>query len=359
MKATKKLCGKVGGSFSKIVFLQKICLLCSRFHNFEKNQIVLINMPTFRKYARTRKSLLAFLIAFSSLFAVSSAFADKPFSNSHITEVNDLKIHYRQWLPEGAEKKGSFFLIHGFGASTFSWEKAAERLQGKGYEVVAVDVPPFGYSDKSPTINQSFTAHAEMIHGLMQQNFPDRKWHLAGHSMGGGVAQAFALLFPETLESVTFVSAVIFTEIHSGEAYGQFLLRILPWRYVLGALAEEWFLTSGRIEAMLESAYGSSPTQKQVEAYLQPLKEPGTARAILGAAGHRNELHDLDAADLELPSLAIWGDEDTWVSLESRQKALDRIPGIEIKVLEGVGHNPMETHPEEFMKTWWEFIQGL
>ncbi len=311
------------------------------------------------KYLYIPKCFQAFLFAILIIFSGSHSLAKKPFSNSYFTEVNDLKIHYRHWLPEEGEKKGSFFLVHGFGASTFSWEETAEKLQDKGYEVVAIDVPPFGYSDKSPTINQSFTAHAELIHGLMQQNFPERKWHLAGHSMGGGVAQAFALLFPETLERVTFVAAALFTEIHAGEAYGQFLLRLLPWRYVMGALAEEWLLTSGRIERMLESAYGSSPTQKQVDAYLQPLKEPGTARAILGAASHRKELHDLDAADLEVPSIAIWGDEDSWVSLDSRQKALDHIPGIQIKTMEGVGHNPMETHPEGFMEIWWEFIQGL
>lgn len=290
-------------------------------------------------------------------FILSSACGQGyPFENSRLSRVDDLRIHYRYWEGAGAQSKGSCLLVHGFGGSTFSWEAVADSLHRLGYEVVAIDIPPFGYSDKSHRINQSVTAHAQRIHKFIHQEFPGRCWHFAGHSMGGAVVQAYALMFPEDLTSVTFVAAALFTELPRVERTVHFLLRLSPVRYVAGELAEEWLLTYGRLERLLESAYGVAPDRQQVLAYLDPLTVPGTARAILSAAAFHKEIKKLDAANLEVRSIAIWGDADTWVGHRSKLPALDRMSETELVLLEGVGHNPMETHFDEMMEAWLPFL---
>ncbi len=92
-------------------------------------------------------------------------------------------------------------------------------------------------------------------------------------------------------------------------------------------------------------------------AYLQPLIIPGTARAILSSPVYYREVESLNAADLAVPAKAIWGDADDWVSWESQKDIMERMPGIDLFLLEGVGHNPMETHFEEFMNAWLPFIR--
>ena len=134
------------------------------------------------------------------------------------------------------------------------------------------------------------------------------------------------------------------------------MLRLSPLRFIMGEFAEEWVIRPAVVERMLTSAYGQAPDKEQVRAYWLPLKVPGTARAILSAASYHEELNTLHARDLPMPSTAIWGLEDAWVSYQQRKHILEMMPSTRLVLLEGVGHNPMETHFEQFMEAWLRFI---
>lgn len=299
---------------------------------------------------------IVFALIITVLSGTAMAF---PFGNSHQVYIDDVRIHYRYWPVSDEELKGSFLLVHGFGGSTFSWQEVADSLQNLGYAVIAVDMPPFGYSDKSSRINQSVTAHAERLHRLIQSEFPGRTWHLAGHSMGGAVVQAYALMYPDDLQTVTFVAGALFSRISEAGQHVNFLLRLSPLRFVLGELAEQWFINNNRIEQLLESAYGKPPTEEQVNAYLQPLRIPGTARAILSSAAYYHELQSLEANALQVPAIAIWGEEDTWVSYKGRKSVIEQMQNLQLVLLEDTGHNPMETHLDAFMEAWLTALQDM
>ncbi len=280
-----------------------------------------------------------------------------PFDNSGVATVEGIQIHYRLWEVEGRPARGSVFLVHGFAASTISWDQVADSLNQTGYEVVAVDVPPFGYSDKSHRMNQSITAHARRFHQLIQEVFPGREWHMAGHSMGGGIVQAYALMYPDDLLCVTFVAASLFDKLPGTPHAVNPLLRFSTVRFVIGEVARVWYIGPRRVESLLASAYGIEPTKEQVSGYLQPLLAPGMAMALLSSAFHYFEIADLDASGLQIPALAIWGDSDNWVPHKSRQHILKKMPETELILLNGAGHIPMETHPEDFMQAWLPFIR--
>lgn len=282
--------------------------------------------------------------------------AQVPYPNSAFADVNGVRLHYRHWKVHPGDALGSIIMIHGFGGSTFSWQIVADSLNMLGYEVVAVDMPPFGYSDKSHRLNRSVTAQADHLQELIRQEFPGRKWYMAGHSMGGAIVQAYALCYPDDLHSVTFVAPALFSQIRITENPARLLLRLSPMHFILGELAEEWFIRERRIENLLKSAYGMEPTAQQVQAYLEPLAYPGTARAILSSATYNQELYELDASDLEVPAIAIWGDADSWVPHTSRKRALKKMPGVDLVLMENVGHNPMETHPKDFINIWLAFL---
>ncbi len=50
------------------------------------------------------------------------------------------------YLSYGEPKNQPILLIHGTGANAFIWEKTSTFLASQGYYVVAIDVPPFGWS---------------------------------------------------------------------------------------------------------------------------------------------------------------------------------------------------------------------
>ena len=288
--------------------------------------------------------------------------AQLPFENSRFAEVDGERIHYRVWeAAEGSpgSRAAGVVLIHGFGASTYSWQQVADSLSQSGFQVIAVDMPPFGYSTKTPGINQSFTAHAMRLHRLLHEHFPGKNWHLAGHSMGGGVAQAYSLMYPQDLESVTFVAAALFTRLPHNDHSVNLLLRLSPLRIIFGEFIQEWLINESLIERLLSSAYGRTPEPDQVRAYLEPLLLPGTMRAILSAPAYHRELKRLKAPDLELPSLAIWGEDDSWVPFSGRKPALESMKDTELVLIKGAGHNPMETHFREFMGVWLPFLENF
>ena len=300
--------------------------------------------------------VLLFLLAGSHTKLVSQSL---PFSNSHFITIDGLKLHYRLWNVEEENIRGNVFMVHGFGGSTFSWEEVADSLSQLGYRAVAVDVPPFGYSDRSPRQNQSITYRAALLNAFLSQQFPGEKWHLAGHSMGGAIVQAMALLYPENFRSVNFVGATLFTSINPQERQLPLVFRIPGATAFMGNIAESWIITPGRVEGLIESAYGQKPTPSQIRAYLEPLSIPGTARAILNAARYYDEIHQLEASDLSIPAIAIWGADDSWVSFESRQPVVEQIKGLELFIMDDTGHNPMETHFKDFMDIYLVFLNNL
>lgn len=299
------------------------------------------------------------LVIVSLLFSGSLKAGRPVFSNSSFARVDGLKLHYRIWEPGVETAKGHVLMVHGFSGSTFSWQQAADSLSRAGYFAVAVDVPPFGYSDRAPRQNQSVTARAKLLHNFLQQEFPGTAWHLAGHSMGGGIVQAMALMYPESYESVTLVAPSLFSRIQKGRASPPAWMLIPGLTTFAGNLAESWFITRARIEELLTSAYGATPDNKQVEGYLKPLLIPGTARGILHAQRFREEIAEPDIATLFVPALAIWGENDTWVPLQSRKHILEKAPEITLSVINDAGHNPMETHMGEFMSLWLHFLNNL
>jgi 2-hydroxy-6-oxonona-2,4-dienedioate hydrolase len=299
------------------------------------------------------------IIFLNLLLWVSITMGNLPFPNSHISEVDGVKLHYRLWEPVDGLPKGNVLMVHGFSGSTFSWQQTADSLSKVGYRAVAVDVPPFGFSDRAPRQNHSVTARASLLIAFLEQEFPGTTWHLAGHSMGGGIIQAMALMEPSLFESVNFVAAALFSSIKPGSRQSPMWMSIPGLTAFAGNIAESWVINRSRIEQLLASAYGQNPSPEQVDGYLKPLQVPGTARGILHMQRFNRELTELDAKTLSIPALAIWGENDTWVSLQSRSNVLEQIPGVQLKVIEQAGHNPMETHFKEFIRIYLAFLNNL
>jgi pimeloyl-ACP methyl ester carboxylesterase len=280
-----------------------------------------------------------------------------PYANSQVAVIDGVRLHYRIW-PAGEEvRQGTVLLVHGFSGSTYSWSKTAPVLREEGFEVIAIDIPPFGYSDKSPRQNASNSARAALLKQWQDSLFPGRSWHLVGHSMGAGIVEALALMYPGQTLSAVFVAGAVFSELKkAAEPQNQSLLRFRSVQTMIGKLAEVHYITPRRIGKLLQSAYGAQPDTEAIMAYYRPLQIPGTARAILATSVNSFEIDDLSAKELQPPLLGIWGENDTWVPLQGRQKVLDQMPGMRIELIPGAGHNPMETHPEPFNKILLEFL---
>lgn len=292
-----------------------------------------------------------------------------PFPNSMFIEVDGASIHYRYFGPDTEEPRANVALIHGFCGSTFSWRKQIDALTGLGYRVCAVDLPSFGYSDRSPDVDHSATARANYVWGALSHAAeaksiaPEEPWVVVGHSMGGGVITAMANVAPERTAGVVYVDGGGWRPPRTSAPAPSISARVRtaamgfgPLRRWVEVYAQYAAFTEDNIRTLLTSAFGETPDDEAVKGYLDALKVPRTASSILDQWRNRGDGTSYDASKIEAPVLIIWGSEDTWVSIENGERLHKAIEGSEMHVIDGAGHNVMETHELRFNTTLLAFL---
>jgi pimeloyl-ACP methyl ester carboxylesterase len=283
----------------------------------------------------------------------------KPFSNSHFIVVDSVSFHYRTWNSEKQPSKGRILLIHGFVGSTFCWRENTETLAGEGYEVVAVDLPGAGYSDRDLRINQSQSNRARMLWDFLTalDRSDTTRWNIVGHSMGGGTAEAMALLNPRRIKSLAIVDGMVF--LRNKNVNGSFvaMTQIKETNKVLVAITKKEVIDFNKLQKMLKSLYGYLPDSSVVEGYLSPLRINGSAECMLNVFANAKEVQHLHSdAIAGMPVLVIWGKKDRTIRLFSARKFINAYPSIDLKIIQGARHSPMETHPEIFNTHLLEFL---
>jgi pimeloyl-ACP methyl ester carboxylesterase len=319
-------------------------------------------MRILQKIALMKYPVLLFLLLMSSFVSGSVPYGDipaKPFENSNFAVIDSLRIHYRTWNTEIKNPKGKVLLIHGFCGSTFCWRFNYDTLVNAGYMVVAIDLPGFGYSQRSAKLNQSQSNRARMIWELIAVIDPQStsKWNIVGHSMGGGTAEAVALMKPERIQSLTILDGMIFIRNNNVNLRVVGLVNHPVYKEILLSYTEHRYLSFSKFRRQLKGTYGFLPDTLTVNGYLEPLQIEGTAETVVNLLANSDEIQDLDAKGLsQFPVLVIWGKKDHTIRLSNGKKLKRAVPSIELKVIPDAHHMAMETHPGVFNRMLIEFM---
>lgn len=290
---------------------------------------------------------------------------EKPYSNSQFTRIDDVKVHYRYWTSQADATLGNVMLIHGFGGSTYSWRNNILALTDAGYNVLAVDLPAFGYSDKSKGINHSNSARSALLWtladkvGLQYNMDSSAKWHIAGHSMSGEIVAAMSALQPKRAASAIFVDAPASDITAKKRSFGNKALRtLLPVRRVAEIAGGYYLYKPKRIKKMLRKSYGEEPDTFAINAYLLPLRQPRTSSAIVESLLYSEEVSSYKLEDIKQPALIIWGTKDEDIPFAEGEKLDEALYDSQLKEIVGAAHNSMETHPGEFNRILIGFLDN-
>ena len=232
------------------------------------------------------------------------------FPNSQIDEFEGVWVHYRVFEAQG-KKKGSILLLHGFSGSTFSWRKNVDFLQKKGYQVLCIDLPAFGYSDRLPTWNHSVENRANLAWNVAQKVDSDANWILAGHSMGAGVVLAMGQIRPEKTEKIFCIDGLFFKR--EIGIFGKGLLSYPPTKAWAELLLKKYFAQKDKFGEILQSAYSQKPEEEAIIGYLNPMLLKGTATAILNSSQAKSTF-EIDYDSISSKMIVIWGEKDVWIS---------------------------------------------
>ncbi len=280
----------------------------------------------------------------------------QPFENSYFFTHNNTKFHFRIFVPKHIKQKA--LLIHGFSASTFSFRNNIDTLISNNTLVVAMDMPAFGYSDKSESANYTDTNKIQAIHFLLNQINKlsnNTKWNLIGHSMGADVIGEYASIYPLQTKSLIFIDGLPFNQTHSSLQSLVLYPPLLKWADLI---LEKKFLNLQSFEELLSSAYNQPADRQSAMGYMLPFKTKNSGSAIFRMSVQTGYINVNDSIINQIPKLIIWGAQDQWIPMISAADYLKK-PKTQSFIVTDAGHCPMETHASKVNAAITDFISKL
>ena len=244
-------------------------------------------------------------------------------------------------------------LISGLGAQLIAWDDDfCQQLVDRGLFVIRFDNRDVGLSthlaghptsDSSaetagavPAASYTLAQMAADTAGLID-NLGLGSAHVVGISLGGMIAQILAIEHPERVRSLTSIMST--TGHHqvgqpSDAARALFLLPPVTTREDAIDRAVLFNRTAG------SPAYPTDETElrdRAVRAFDRALNPQGVARQLAAAITTPDRTEDLRR--LDLPTLVIHGAEDPVIAVSGGQATAEAIPGAELVVIDGMGHD--------------------
>lgn len=302
--------------------------------------------------------LIVLLSIIPYLFSLNNKSVDadyKPYPNSEFIKVQNNYMHYRVFKPDTIENK--IVLIHGFSGSTFCFRNNFESLVKNKTLVIALDLPPYGFSCKEENANFNDTTILSLIHSVIQKTDAEVKsksyWIIAGHSLGAGYAAKLVTQHPSLFEKQIFIDGM-FTDMQ--ETGFNTLLKYPPLLRWSDVALEHYFLNKEKFGELIESAYLRKATDEEIVGYMKPFEIKNSASAILHWA-HAESAIEVDKLTLySKPTLILWGNPDPWVPFDIKNVDTTAFKKLTFKFIAGGGHNPQETQPEIVNKYLIDFI---
>jgi 3-oxoadipate enol-lactonase len=262
-----------------------------------------------------------------------------------IVELDGLNINYRL---EGSGP-ATVVLVNGLADDLQTWSGQVPALLQAGYRVLSFDNRGIGLSDKpaGPYTTRMFAADTKaLVEHLKISDF-----HLLGVSMGGMIAQEYALAYPDDLRSVTLACTYA--------APGPFCSRMFGfWADMAGVMGVPAVMRDVTLWAFTPEFFEHRPDEAaEFEIAMRYLDQPTPAYL---AQLHSIQTHDATArlSSLNVPALVLAGETDILIPVELSRRLHALIPGARWATTRG-GHACLWEHPDPFNRAFLEFIASV
>jgi pimeloyl-ACP methyl ester carboxylesterase len=214
--------------------------------------------------------------------------------------VDGTLLAYRRWGHRGRP----IVLLSGFAEPSWVWHGVGRAL-ARRYQVFAVDLPPFGFSERRGPYT---IAHwQQLLHGFVAR-LRLRHAIVVGHSLGAAVAVRFALDRPGDTAGIVLLDGDALPG--GGPGWLAHML-VPPWYTSVFRLAtsSDWI-----VRRVVRNAWPHSPplTRALLAQFEDPFHVAGTDAAYRSLFAHGIQgVSPADLKRLRVRRLVVWGAEDT------------------------------------------------
>ena len=259
-----------------------------------------------------------------------------------------LTVHLRD---EGPRNAPVIVLLHGSNASLHTWDQWTRALLPR-WRVVRFDQPGHGLTGAYQARNYSRAAFVD-ITDRVTEKLGVTRFVLAGNSMGGSIAWAYAHRHSAKLTGLVLVDASGQPEpSDSSPPLGFRLARTPVIRDVMAAFTPRSLIEDGLRQSVVNQAL---VTPAMIERYWELRRDPGNRIATMDRFATPREPPVTAPLPRPLPTLVIWGAEDKLIPPASAAWFKRRVPAAEVIIYPNVGHLPMEEIPARSvadLKSW-------
>jgi pimeloyl-ACP methyl ester carboxylesterase len=245
---------------------------------------------------------------------------------------------------------------HGTPWSSRLWAPYADALEDD-FTVYLWDMPGYGESSKSGEHAVDLGEQGRLFADLIahwQVTAP----HVVTHDLGGAVSLRAHLLHGAAYGSLVLVDVVAL------RPWGSPFFRLVAEHAdVFAALPPA--IHRGALEAYIRGASHRGLTDEDLGMLTAPWLDE------LGQAAFYRQIAQADEAftaevdplypDLSLPTLVVWGSEDTWIPPDRAERLSATIPGADLRIIEGAGHLIQLDQPAVLAATlrrWLDRVSG-
>jgi pimeloyl-ACP methyl ester carboxylesterase len=259
------------------------------------------------------------------------------------------RLAYRTWGTRGSP----VVLLGGAAEPSWVWHEVGPRLARSGHRVYAVDLPPFGYSERRGPY--TLTHWRQLVEGF-ESRLGITRPVIVGHSLGAGVAVAEGLARPRDVAGVVLLDG---DALAFGGSRGWLSdLFVYPYYTALYRLAtgSDWLVGS-----ILRNAWGPNPppfSHATLAEFERPFRVDGTDAALKQlASGGIPGLTLPDLARLRVPRAVLWGADDNVDALSSGRASAAALH-TRLVTIPGAGHLSMLARPAATARRILAFIRA-
>lgn len=270
-----------------------------------------------------------------------------------VTLAGGQTVHLRDEGPRDAQP---IILLHGSNADLHTWQPWTDRLQDT-YRIIRFDQIGHGLTGPARDEDYSQAAFVRTVDEVAESLAIDR-FILGGNSMGGGIAAAYAIAHPQKLDGLILVDAAGAPVKQEGGGNIGFTIARTPGLNQLMTQITPRSLVAQSLDQSVSNK--ALVTPEAIDRYWELLRYPGNRAATIVRFGQaRKPFTSAGIAQVTVPTLIIWGEEDALIPFAAAQWYDRHLPRSTLVSIPAIGHLPMEEAPQESASAVRNWIEKL